>query len=1073
MCVGCCLQIIEEMVQYFNTYAFAQVAIYGKDFVNAAKDTWALVKSHGIDAIINDNLIGNVLFVGSMIAGLICGLIGYIYLLTTTPNATPGVYAIVVVGCIFIGLSEFGVLNTVIDSGVVTTFVSVKQEDFKKCDASSFCKRQRAFYALTDKVPTESYTLLPESVKLSENTESLTGMLHDSTRNIYLDMKLDFLNSGSVVRIKIKESNVTLGSLKPRYDSISSFSLTETLQYAQSKIKSDKLTASDSQLELSFGDNNANSLKIDCKPFRLFFSANGVPVMVFNGRKKFYFEHLREKVVPEVKTEEPALIKEQDASEGGNKEIKVETKELTEDEKIIEQLKKDLEHDMWEEQFGSHRDSKPYGPASVGIDVTFPGSDHLYGLPEHASSLSLKTTRGENAQYSEPFRLYNFDVFEYIMDSPMSLYGNIPFVISQKLGSAAGLLWLNSAEMWVDVEKTKEKGKTSSHLHWMTESGPLDLFVFMGPIQKSILNDYTSLTGRPAMPQLFALAYHQCRWNYLDEADVAEVESNFDKNDIPVDVIWLDIEHTDGKKYFTWDKVKFPNPVEMQNKLAAHGRKMVNIVDPHIKIANDYSVFGDAKTQGLFVKDRSGGVFDGWCWPGNSNWLDYTDPKARKYWADRFALDQYKGTTKNVYIWNDMNEPSVFHGPEVTMPKDNLHYDGVEHREIHNAYGMLQDYCNVANIMTDHLCYHEHSSLEVNGMVQSGQVITQRHGNNSLGQAQCCLVLVLPGCHLLEVNNTYFQRALTLTKQFETADVGGFFGDPSVELLIRWYQAAAYQPFFRAHAHIDTKRREPYLFGDDNTWIIREAIRSRYRIMPYVYTLYFEAHRTGTPVMRPMSMEFPSLEAYYGVDDQFMLGESLLIKPVVEAGVSSVTVKLPKSQLWYDYNTYKLVKPQSNDDLKVDTPLQKIPVFLRGGSILPRRERMRRSSSLMLHDPITLIVALDANGSAKGSLYLDDGKSYDFKNGEYIMSKIEFSKGVLRSKDVRGIYGEKASGSNDLKAKIGNRVERVVVVGYKGSHKNVKPKVGEKELIAQIADTTITVKDPKFYFGEDWEVKIY
>ncbi|KAJ3125696.1 putative choline transporter, neither null mutation nor overexpression affects choline transport [Nowakowskiella sp. JEL0407] len=128
MCVGCCLQIIEDLVQYFNTYAFAQVAIYGKDFVNAAKDTWALVKSHGIDAIINDNLIGNVLFVGSMIAGLICGLIGYIYLLTTTPNATPGVYAIVIVGCVFIGLSEFGVLNTVVDSGVVTTFVCLAED---------------------------------------------------------------------------------------------------------------------------------------------------------------------------------------------------------------------------------------------------------------------------------------------------------------------------------------------------------------------------------------------------------------------------------------------------------------------------------------------------------------------------------------------------------------------------------------------------------------------------------------------------------------------------------------------------------------------------------------------------------------------------------------------------------------------------------------------------------------------------------------------------------------------------------------------------------------------------------
>ncbi|KAJ1568675.1 putative choline transporter, neither null mutation nor overexpression affects choline transport, partial [Nowakowskiella sp. JEL0078] len=124
-CIGCLLQMIENLVEYFNTYAFAQVAIYGKDFITAAKDTWILVKSHGVDAIINDNLISNVLFVGSMICGLICGIIGFVYLSISgiNPNTASGTWAIIIIGCVLIGLTEFGVLNTIITSGVVTTFV--------------------------------------------------------------------------------------------------------------------------------------------------------------------------------------------------------------------------------------------------------------------------------------------------------------------------------------------------------------------------------------------------------------------------------------------------------------------------------------------------------------------------------------------------------------------------------------------------------------------------------------------------------------------------------------------------------------------------------------------------------------------------------------------------------------------------------------------------------------------------------------------------------------------------------------------------------------------------------------
>lgn len=163
----------------------------------------------------------------------------------------------------------------------------------------------------------------------------------------------------------------------------------------------------------------------------------------------------------------------------------------------------------------------------------------------------------------------------------------------------------------------------------------------------------------------------------------------FDDHDFPMDLMWLDIEYTDGKKYFTWDSVKFPHPEQMQRNLTATGRKLVLIIDPHIKREGGYFLHEDALSNDLYVKTKDGAVYEGWCWPGSSSYLDLLDPRVQDYYKKLYSFDNFKGTTEIVHIWNDMNEPSVFNGPEVTMPKDVLHYGGWEHRHIHNIYGLL------------------------------------------------------------------------------------------------------------------------------------------------------------------------------------------------------------------------------------------------------------------------------------------------------------------------------------------------------------------------------------------------
>lgn len=285
--------------------------------------------------------------------------------------------------------------------------------------------------------------------------------------------------------------------------------------------------------------------------------------------------------------------------------------------------------------------------------MTFVNYEHVYGIPEHASSFALKSTTGGQGEYSEPYRLYNLDVFEYALDSPSALYGAIPFMYAHRKTSSgssdAALLWLNAAETWIDISKTEKKnplhfstGAKSSQTHWISESGTLDLLVFLGPDSKTIFKQYGELTGYTPLPPLFSIGHHQCRWNYLNEEDVLSVDAGFDEHEIPYDAIWLDIEYTDDKQYFTWDPRNFPHPEQMMEKLDTNRRKLITIIDPHIKRKDGYWVHKEGEKKDLMVKNADGNPFDGWCWPGSSSWVDFTLPKAREWWTSLFKFDKFK-----------------------------------------------------------------------------------------------------------------------------------------------------------------------------------------------------------------------------------------------------------------------------------------------------------------------------------------------------------------------------------------------------------------------------------------------
>jgi len=567
------------------------------------------------------------------------------------------------------------------------------------------------------------------------------------------------------------------------------------------------------------------------------------------------------------------------------------------------------------------------------------------------------------------------------------------------------------------------------------------------------------LTGVTPLPPLFATAYHQCRWNYKDEADVYDVDATFDEQDIPYDVMWLDIEHTDGKKYFTWDPHKFPNPIQMQDSLASRHRMMVTIIDPHLKRDSSWHIHTEATANNYYVKEKDGSKdFEGWCWPGSSSYLDYLNPEVRDYWARQLQTDKYVGSTTNLFHWNDMNEPSVFNGPEVTMQKDLLHFNKTEHRDLHNMYGHLQVMSSFQGFMDRGKGASAAESSRHFTLSRSFFAGTQRYA------------AIWTGDNMAKWSHLEASVPMLLTcglagMTFSGADVGGFFFNPDTELLVRWYQVGAFYPFFRAHAHIETKRREPWLFGEPHTSNIRRAVRMRYKLLPFFYTLFMEAHLSGTPVMRPLWVEYPDDPETFGMDDQFLVGSDILVKPATQIGQTSTELYLPGSEPWYEIQS--AATHAGGQRLTLDTPIEKIAVLQRGGSIVPRKERARRASAAMARDPYTLMIALDSSGKASGELYIDDGNSLGYTEGQYIWRTFSWADNKLSSSAKPGLG---AGFETDVK------VERVVVMGVRAAPKGAKVMDGgaprELSFDYNPAASMLVVRKPLTAIAKDWVIEL-
>lgn len=680
---------------------------------------------------------------------------------------------------------------------------------------------------------------------------------------------------------------------------------------------------------------------------------------------------------------------------------------------------------FYSSDFNGHVDKIPNGPTGVAMDIYFHGNGiKFYGLPEHTLNLSLPFTMSmlkskEGIDYqsiTDPIRLFNVDANSYEVNSPMSLYGSIPFLIGKDLQKTSAIFWANPSETWVDLSQDR----FGSNSRFMSEGGYIDFFVFTGNKPADVLKAYTELTGKPSLPQSFALGYHQSKWGYKSIENIKGVMKGFDEVQIPFESIWLDLDHTDDRMYFTFHPINFKGIESLQDEIDPLERKLVALIDPHLKVSDEYYVYEQALNSKFLIYTGIGNEYTGECWPGLSTWVDFLNPHARMWWETLYDYKIYKGSTLTLQIWNDMNEPSVFNIPDGTIPRDTLHYNDIENREVHNIYGHLMISATHGGLMKRNDDDDDRPFILTRSFFAGSQkyAFTWTGDNTASWEHMAYSISMI----------------LTLSisgMPFCGADVGGFFNDPTSSLLIRWYQLASWcYPFFRAHSHHNSKDREPYLFKNEIGESIKRAILDRYLMFPYWYTLARHSNVSGSPIVRPLWYEFYNDRRFSEVDNRFMLGSAILVIPVLEDDCIKIFTDLPNGR-WYNFRTLKEIS--SEKIYEFSTTLSEIPVLIRGGFIVPMNVWRRRTIYLQRNDPITLIVAIDSEGSSSGDLYIDDQQTQDFMKGFYIHRKFIYSNYVLSSKPYDNMQISNCNFYRENRVTI----EKIKVLGLKQQPLNV------------------------------------
>ncbi|HXA02190.1 MAG TPA: glycoside hydrolase family 31 protein [Cytophagaceae bacterium] len=603
-----------------------------------------------------------------------------------------------------------------------------------------------------------------------------------------------------------------------------------------------------------------------------------------------------------------------------------------------------------EDEKGYHwEDHKQYGGEIVFCSKKIQSGEHLFGLGDKPTDLNLRGKRME---------LWGKDTYGFLKTSD-PLYKNIPFFIGLHHKTAYGIFFDNSFRSFYDFGFERK----NVYSFW-AHGGEMNYYFIYGPDPLQVVEGYTNLTGKPEMPPLWALGYHQCKWSYYPEKLVRSVCNEFRTRKIPCDSIYLDIDYMDGFRCFTWNKDYFPNPKKMVSDLAEDGFKTIVIIDPGIKVDKNYSVYKEALDKDYFCKRMDGTLMKGSVWPGACNFPDFTNPEVREWWAGLF-----KGLIEDVGVkgvWNDMNEPAVF---EIeTFPYDVRHdYDGdsCSHRKAHNVYGMQMARATYEGVKK----FGAPSRPFV--ITRSGYSGVQRYSSVWTGDN-------IASWEHMWIANIQCQRLSISGISFCGSDIGGFIETPTGELYVRWIQMGAFHAFFRTHSSGDHGDQEPWSFGPEYEELARKFIELRYQFLPYMYTTFWQYVNNGTPMLRPITfLDFNDTETYFR-QDEVGVGEQLLICPIMQAGVDGRWLYLPEGKWYYYWDDEQF---HGGMEVWAEAPLDRIPLYVRAGAVLPHYPVMQYVGEFKLEE---LFLHIYYNNKPHTStIYEDAGDGYGYQNGEF------------------------------------------------------------------------------------------
>jgi len=630
---------------------------------------------------------------------------------------------------------------------------------------------------------------------------------------------------------------------------------------------------------------------------------------------------------------------------------------------------------------------------SIAVAKKLGFEENFYGLGEKAAALNKRRQR---------FTMWTSDAAGFV-EGTDPLYQSIPFYIGLENGAAYGIFFDNSYRTYFDFGDNANRkfydfgDGAEKYTIFSADGGELNYYFFQGPSIKKILHRYAELTGFMPLPPLWSLGNQQSRYSYYPASVAEAVVNKYRQDDLPLDALYLDIDYMDHYRVFRWDRDKFPDPLSLTTKLGNSGVKVITSVDPgveyrsqaatqqsdtpkaEVKQGQNYDVFLEGLRQDFFLRHNNGDLYIGKVWPEQTVFPDFTKADVRSWWGTLHRAYTDKGVSG---IWNDMNEPTDFLDLDGQKTLDVLSDDQGQHTgqgKNRNVFGMLMDRATYEGLL----------NLKPNQrpfvLSRSGYAGVQRYAAIWTGDNEstwAALALSLPMFETLGLSG----------EPFVGADIGGFidhgpapfnsvdtFGRTDGELLVRWYQVGFLTPLCRNHKLNWGTDQEPWRFGPYYEDIIRGYLKLRYRLMPFFYTVVEEAHRSGVPIFRPLLLNFQTDQNNLTLEDQFMIGDGLLAAPVLSPHITSRSVYLPSGN-WFDFWTGQLYSGEKT--IRAEASLETIPLFVRGGSVVPMGPDMAYLSEKPF-DPLTFDIYLDGNGAADGSYYEDDGVSLDYQNEAY------------------------------------------------------------------------------------------